>query len=119
MRSGLITKKVGMSSVFDELGNKVAVTFLEIKNCQVVDQKVKEKHGYDAILLGYEDIKLDKIAKPQRKLFANNSIAPKKHLKEFSNYNELVDYTQSLMLKVRRVNLKNACELCKNKELKG
>ena len=52
MRTGLITRKLGMSAVFAEDGSHIPVTILKLDNCQVVSQRTKEKDGYTAVQLG-------------------------------------------------------------------
>lgn len=83
MRTGLVLEKVGSSSLFTEKGERIHVTLLKMEDCQVVAQRTTEKNGYDAVLLGYGVLKLNKVAKPNRKLFADAQIEPKRHLKEF------------------------------------
>lgn len=83
MRSGLIGKKIGMSSIFNEKGERTTVTFLQVEDCQVVGQKTQEKDGYNALVVGVKDKKLSKVTKPMRQVFANANVVPKKKLKEF------------------------------------
>ena len=83
MRTGLIARKIGMSSIFNEKGERVTVTFLQIKDCQVVGHKTVEKDGYNALVVGIEDKKLSKVTKPMKQVFANVKVHPKKKLKEF------------------------------------
>ncbi|WP_341756195.1 MULTISPECIES: 50S ribosomal protein L3 [unclassified Candidatus Tisiphia] len=83
MRTGLIAKKIGMSSIFNEKGERTTVTFLQVEDCQVVGQKTQEKDGYNALVVGVKDKKLSKVTKPMRQVFANANVAPKEKLKEF------------------------------------
>lgn len=83
MRTGLIAKKIGMSSIFNEKGERSTVTFLQVEDCQVVGQKTQEKDGYNALVVGVKDKKLSKVTKPMRQVFANANVAPKEKLKEF------------------------------------
>lgn len=83
MRTGLIAKKIGMSSIFNEKGERTTVTFLQIEDCQVVGQKTQERDGYNALVVGVKDKKLSKVTKPMRQVFANANVAPKQKLKEF------------------------------------
>ncbi len=83
MRTGLIAKKIGMSSIFNEKGERATVTFLQVEDCQVVGQKTQEKDGYNALVVGVKDKKLSKVTKPMRQVFANANVAPKEKLKEF------------------------------------
>ena len=79
----LIGKKVGMTQIFDDKGRVVPVTFIEAGPCVVAQVKSVETDGYNAIQLGFEDIKESKINKPEKGHFAKANIAPKKHLREF------------------------------------
>lgn len=82
---GLIAKKVGMTQVFDENGNLTPVTVIRIEPNTVVATKTQEKCGYEAVVLGLEDLKPHKITKPYAKQFPEN-ITPKRHLKEFRDF---------------------------------
>ena len=79
----LIGKKVGMTQVFDEKGKVVPVTVIEAGPCVVAQVKSVETDGYNAIQLGFEDVKESKMNKPEKGHFAKANIAPKKHLREF------------------------------------
>ncbi len=83
MRTGLIAKKIGMSSIFNEKGERTTVTFLQVEDCQVVGQKTQERDGYNALVVGVKDKKLSKVTKPMKQVFANANVAPKQKLKEF------------------------------------
>ncbi|MCC8417096.1 MAG: 50S ribosomal protein L3 [Rickettsia endosymbiont of Bryobia graminum] len=83
MRTGLIAKKIGMTSIFNEKGERSTVTFLHVENCQVIGQKTTEKDGYDALVIGVNDKKLSKVTKPMKQVFANAKVNPKEKLKEF------------------------------------
>ena len=82
---GLIAKKVGMTQVFDENGNLTPVTVIRVEPNTVVATKTQEKCGYEAVVLGLEDLKPRKITKPYAKQFPEN-ITPKRHLKEFRDF---------------------------------
>lgn len=83
MRTGLIAKKIGMTSIFNEKGERSPVTILQVKNCQVVGQKTAERDDYNALVIGIKDQKLSKVTKPMRQVFANAKVNPKEKLKEF------------------------------------
>ena len=53
---GLIGKKIGMTQVFDKDGKLIPVTVIQAGPCRVIHRKTREKHGYDAIQLGFEEI---------------------------------------------------------------
>lgn len=79
------SKKVGMTQVFDENGNLTPVTVIRVEPNTVVATKTQEKCGYEAVVLGLEDLKPHKITKPYAKQFPEN-ITPKRHLKEFRDF---------------------------------
>jgi large subunit ribosomal protein L3 len=83
MRTGLIAQKLGMSRVFTEDGNHVAVTVLRVDNCQVVAQRTAEKDGYTALQLGVGAAKVRNVTQPQRGHFAKAKVEPKAKLAEF------------------------------------
>ena len=83
MQKGLIGKKIGMTQFFDEKGNVIPVTVLEVGPCAVVQKKTAEKDGYNALQLGFGDVKIARVNKPMKGHFAKADVAPKKVLKEF------------------------------------
>ena len=83
MQKGLIGKKLGMTQLFDANGNVVPVTVIEAGPCVVAQKKTVENDGYDAVQVGYGDLKASKVNKPMKGHFAKNDVAPKKVLREF------------------------------------
>src|SRR6266853_202540 len=83
MRTGLIAQKLGMTRVFTDDGNHVAVTVLRVANCQVVAQRTLDKDGYIALQLGVGAAKVKNVTKPQRGHFAKAKVEPKARLAEF------------------------------------
>lgn len=83
MKKGLIGRKLGMTQVFDEKGNVVPVTVVELGPCAVVQKKTVENDGYNAVQLGFDDKKVTRTNKPQKGHFDKANVAPKKVLKEF------------------------------------
>ena len=98
-RPGLIGKKVGSSSFFHEDGSSIPVTIVKVEDCLVLGKKIKEKDGYSAVQLTsintFKDI--NKINKPQRKLFASLNVKPQKIVKEFKVDEELIPELGSLL----------------------
>lgn len=82
---GLIAKKVGMTQVFDEDGSLTPVTVIRVEPNKVVALKKKEVFGYDAVVLGLDDMKKSKITKPYAGQFPEG-ITPKRNLKEFRDF---------------------------------
>ena len=83
MQKAIIGKKVGMTQIFDESGKVIPVTVIEAGPCVVTQKKTTEKDGYDAIQLGFEDVKESKLSKPEAGHLKRADVAFKKHLKEF------------------------------------
>ena len=79
----LIGKKVGMTQIFDEKGKVIPVTAIQAGPCVVAQIKTVETDGYNAIQLGFGEVKESKLNKPEKGHFAKANIAPKKHLREF------------------------------------
>lgn len=83
MNKGLIGRKVGMTQIFDEKGLIVPVTVIEAGPCVVSQVKTAEKDGYNAIQLGFGEVKDKHINKPEKGHFSKSKIDTKKHLREF------------------------------------
>lgn len=83
MKKGLIGKKIGMTQIFDEKGKVIPVTVVEAGPCPVVQIKTMENDGYEAVQLGFGDVKPQRVNKPMTKHFAKADVAPKKVLREF------------------------------------
>ena len=88
--SGLIGKKIGMTSLYDEKGNNLACTIIEAGPCVVTQIKNEEKDGYNSVQLCFLDKKERNINKAEAGHFKNANTAPKSNLFEFKNFeNEL------------------------------
>ena len=83
MKKGLIGKKIGMTQVFDESGKVIPVTVVELGPCVVVQKKTAENDGYEAVQLGFGDVKVKAVNKPMTGHFKKADVAPKKVLREF------------------------------------
>lgn len=79
----ILGKKLGMTQIFNEDGTVVPVTVIEAGPIKVVQKKVKDKDGYNAIQVGYQDIKESKLNKPLKGHFDKAEVEYKKYLKEF------------------------------------
>ena len=88
--SGLIGKKIGMTSLYDDEGNNLACTVIEAGPCIVIQVKNKDKDGYDSVQLGFLDKKEKKYTKSEIGHFKNAKTDPKQNICEFKNFkNEL------------------------------
>lgn len=83
MKKGLIGKKIGMTQIFDENGKVIPVTVVEAGPCVITQKKTIENDSYEAVQVGFGDVKVNKLNKPMKGHFAKNDVAPKKTLKEF------------------------------------
>jgi large subunit ribosomal protein L3 len=84
--TGLIGKKLGMARVFDERGNSVPVTVIEAGPCYVTEIRSVDKHGYNAIQMGFEEKPERKANSPERGHFAKAGVKPMRHTKEFRDF---------------------------------
>jgi large subunit ribosomal protein L3 len=83
MKKGIIGKKIGMTQIFDESGKVIPVTVIEAGPCVVVQKKTNEKDGYEAVQLGYGEVKVSRVNKPMKGHFDKADVACKKELREF------------------------------------
>lgn len=81
--SGLLGRKIGMTRIFDELGNVVPVTVLEAGPCYVTQIKTRENDGYEAVQLGFGPKKEKNINKPQTGISKKAGVPVVSRLKEF------------------------------------
>ncbi|HRP01242.1 MAG TPA: 50S ribosomal protein L3 [Candidatus Kapabacteria bacterium] len=83
MKSAILGKKIGMTSIFDDKGVQVPCTVIEAGPCPVVNIRTGEQNGYNAIQLGWLPVKETKVNKPVLGYFKKQGINPVKYLKEF------------------------------------
>jgi large subunit ribosomal protein L3 len=84
--SGIIGKKIGMTSIYGVDGRNVACTVIEAGPCVVTQVKKEETDGYSAIQLGYDERKEKNTPKALQGHFKNAQTTPKKKLAEFREY---------------------------------
>ena len=91
MNKTLVGKKIGMTQVFDETGKVIPVTVIEAGPCIIAQVKTVETDGYNAIQLGYGEVKESKLTNPEKGHFTKAGLTLKKHLREFriDDINEL------------------------------
>jgi len=85
---GLIGKKVGMTSVFDESGKNIPCTVLQAGPCVVTQIKTKERDGYFAVQLGFDEKKEKHTPKAEMGHFRKVNTTPKRRLIEFTGFAE-------------------------------
>ena len=84
--SGLLGKKIGMTSIYDASGKNIPCTVIEAGPCVVTQIRTIEKDGYEAIQLAFEDKKEKNTSKPLLGHFKKAGTTPKRILKEFSRF---------------------------------
>jgi large subunit ribosomal protein L3 len=84
--TGILGKKIGMTSIFDEKGESIPCTVIEAGPCFVIQIKTKEKDGYEALQLGFEEKKNRLVNKPMNGHFKKANVSPKKLLVEFRGF---------------------------------
>jgi large subunit ribosomal protein L3 len=81
--TGLLGRKIGMTSVFDESGQVIPCTVIEAGPCYVTHLKTKDRDGYEAVQIGFQEAKERLVPKPQRGHFARAQVKPSRILREF------------------------------------
>jgi large subunit ribosomal protein L3 len=84
--SGIIGKKVGMTSIFDAEGKNIPCTVIEAGPCVVTQVKTEEKDGYSSIQLGYDEAKEKNVTQPLKGHYAKANTTPKRKLVEFDEF---------------------------------
>ena len=84
--SGIIGKKIGMTSIYDANGKNIPCTVIEAGPCVITQVKTPETDGYNALQLGFEDQKESRVNKPSMGHFKKAGLSPKKKLVEFRDF---------------------------------
>lgn len=96
MKAAILGKKVGMTSFYDENGTQIPVTVIEAGPCAVTQVKTQDKDGYEAVQLGFDEIKPKKMNKPLKGHFAKANVNPTHYLKEFRNLEQEFEVGQQI-----------------------
>lgn len=83
---GLIGKKVGMTSIFNDAGHQIACTVVQLGPCYVTQVKDEDSDGYNAIQLAYDDRKEKGVTNAMKGHFQKAGISPKRKLVEFPDF---------------------------------
>lgn len=83
---GIIGKKIGMTRIFDEVGNSIPVTVVEAGPCCVTQVKTEEKDGYNAVQMGFDETRKKVLTKPALGHLEKAKVKPLKVLKEFRDF---------------------------------
>lgn len=84
--SGILGKKIGMTSIFNEQGESIPCTVIEAGPCYITQIKTKDNDGYDAIQIGFEDKRESLVNKPMIGHFKKSNMKPKRILREFKGF---------------------------------
>ncbi len=81
--TGILGRKIGMTTVFDGDGRAVPVTVIKAGPCPIVQERTREKDGYRAVQLGFEEVPARKVTRPVARHFAKAGLRPHRFLAEF------------------------------------
>lgn len=98
--SGLIGKKIGMTSIFDQDGKNIPCTIIQAGPCVVTQVRTKDVDGYDAIQLAFEDKKEKHTTRAMKGHFAKANTEPKRYLAEFTRFEEKKKFGETLTVDV-------------------
>jgi large subunit ribosomal protein L3 len=98
MFKGLIGKKIGMTQIFDEVGNALPVTVIEAGPCFVTQIRSVNNDGYSAVQLGFGEVKEKSLTKGQIGHLKKNDLPPLRFLREFTT--KTVDLEEGAQVKV-------------------
>ena len=82
MNKAILAKKIGMTQVFDEAGLLVPVTVLEAGPCVVIQKKTVENDGYQSVVVGFGEVKIRRINKPDKGRFDKAGVTVRKYIRE-------------------------------------
>ena len=100
--NGLIGKKIGMTSIYDDLGRNVACTVIELGPCVVTQVKSTESDGYSAVQMGFGDAKAKNTSSAQMGHFDKAKTGPKRKVVEFRDF-DVVEKQLGETVKVEEV----------------
>jgi large subunit ribosomal protein L3 len=116
---GLIGKKMGMTQVFDEAGRLVPVTVVAVEPNKVIGRKTVDKDGYDAVVLGYREMKKIRITKPYAGQFAEG-IAPSRMIRELRDFTGEAEIGSDLGVTLfESIRFVDVCAVSKGKGFQG
>ncbi len=98
--SGIIGKKVGMTSIFDAEGRNIPCTVIEAGPCVVTQVKTEEKDGYSSIQLGFDEAKVKNVTQPLKGHYAKANTTPKRKLVEFEPFTETVTLGDTVTVEI-------------------
>ena len=99
MKKAILATKVGMTQIFNEDGQLIPVTVLQAGPCVVTQVKTEENDGYEAVQVGFGDIRESLVNKPEKGHFDKAGVAVKRFVKEF-RFDNAAEYTVGQELKL-------------------
>ena len=116
---GLYAKKIGMTQVFDDLGNLQPVTVMRFDPNVVIAKKTKETDGYVAVIVGIDDANKNRVTKARAGQFPGD-IPPKKRIRELRDFEKEVTVGDALGIEVLEgVRYVDVCGISKGKGFQG
>ena len=100
MKKAILATKVGMTQIFNEDGQLIPVTVLQAGPCVVTQVKTEENDGYEAVQVGFGDIRESLVNKPEKGHFDKAGVAVKRFVKEF-RFDNAAEYTVGQEIKAR------------------
>ena len=91
MKKAILGRKVGMTQVFEKDGTVIPVTVVEAGPCPVIQKKTMERDGYEAVCVGFSDIREKLVNKPKKGQFDKAGVEPKRFIREFK-FDNTSDY---------------------------
>ncbi len=85
---GILGKKLGMTSIFDEDGKLIPCTIIEAGPCTVLHKRTKDQDGYEAVQLGFGTRSEKNVNKPDMGQFKKYNTKPLRHLREFKGFDQ-------------------------------
>ena len=98
--SGIIGKKLGMTSLFDSMGRSIGCTVIQAGPCFVTQIKDRDKDGYRAIQLSFDELKSKKVTKSIKGHFSSSNVDPKRKIVEFRNFRKEFDSKVKLGMEI-------------------
>ncbi|WP_209125316.1 50S ribosomal protein L3 [Alkalihalobacillus sp. BA299] len=118
MTKGILGKKIGMTQVFAENGDVIPVTVIEVTPNVVLQKKTVENDGYEAIQLGFDDQKANRVIKPEKGHAEKANTAPKRFVKEIRNV-DLATYEVGQEVKADAFNVGDVVDVTGTSKGKG
>lgn len=98
--SGLLGKKIGMTSIYDANGKNIPVTVIEAGPCVVTQIRTKEKDGYEAVQLAFDDKKEKHTTSGLKGHFAKAGTTPKRYVSEFTRFEHRKEFGEVITVEV-------------------